>query len=417
MKIVQLTAENLKKIKVVDITPTNDFIQITGKNGSGKTSVLDSIWWALGGKDAIQGKPIREGANRAMIRLKLGEITIERTFTEHGTTLKVENADGARYPSPQAMLDDLIGELSFDPLAFAHMKPRDQYDELKRVAKLELDLEKLEGQNQADADRRKEKNREAKDARVRADSIKIYFPEMDAPVDVKDLLEKMADASERNAAANREVLRQDRIRGNEINLLREVEDARRILQKFESKLREVQSQIADFKPIPEVINLAPLSQKVQEAEGKNADFRNRVVLDELRERIARSESEAQKLTDQIEARNAAKAKALEAAAMPIPGLSLGDGRVFFNDVPFEQCSSAEQLRTSVAIAMAANPKLRVIRIKDGSLLDDDGLRMIADLARDQDYQVWIERVDSTGKIGIVMEDGAVVTNNDAVAVA
>src|SRR5262245_48332437 len=96
MKIVQLTDENVKKLKVVDITPTKDFIQITGKNGSGKTSVLDSIWWALGGKDGIQNKPIRDGAEKARIRLNLGELVVERRFTAAGTSLTVENAEGAR---------------------------------------------------------------------------------------------------------------------------------------------------------------------------------------------------------------------------------------------------------------------------------------------------------------------------------
>jgi hypothetical protein len=63
---------------------------------------------------------------------------------------------------------------------------------------------------------------------------------------------------------------------------------------------------------------------------------------------------------------------------------------------------------SVAIAMAANPKLRVIRIKEGSLLDPDGLALIGAMARDHDYQIWIERVDASGKVGIVIEDGQVI---------
>lgn len=103
--------------------------------------------------------------------------------------------------------------------------------------------------------------------------------------------------------------------------------------------------------------------------------------------------------------------------MPVPGLSLAEGRVLLNGVPFDQSSSAEQIRTSVAIAMAANPKLRIIRIKDGSLLDEDGLRLIAEQAKENDYQVWIERVDSSGKIGIVMEDGSVSCDNDATVAA
>ena len=61
MKILKLTAENIKKLKVVEITPQGNVVQITGRNGSGKSSTLDAIWWALAGKEAIQGKPIREG--------------------------------------------------------------------------------------------------------------------------------------------------------------------------------------------------------------------------------------------------------------------------------------------------------------------------------------------------------------------
>ncbi len=72
------------------------------------------------------------------------------------------------------------------------------------------------------------------------------------------------------------------------------------------------------------------------------------------------------------------------------------------------------MRVSAAIAMAGNPKLRVIRIQDGSLLDEDGLKIISDMAAEKDYQVWLEAVDSTGKVGIYMEDGEVAAVNEAV---
>lgn len=62
--------------------------------------------------------------------------------------------------------------------------------------------------------------------------------------------------------------------------------------------------------------------------------------------------------------------------------------------------------------MAANPKLRVLRIRDGSLLDKKSLGLIAAMADDQDFQVWIEAVDTTGKVGIFMEDGAVAKMNE-----
>src|SRR5690606_15287184 len=103
-----------------------------------------------------------------------------------------------------------------------------------------------------------------------------------------------------------------------------------------------------------------------------------------------------------------KAKAIAAANLPVPGLSFDADAVTLNGVPFDQGSDAEQLRASVAIAAALNPKLRVIRIRDGSLLDEDGLQLVAELAEQQDMQVWIERVDASGKVGFVIDDGALV---------
>src|SRR3970040_1173840 len=107
MKNIMLTAENGKKLVAVEIHPTGDVVTISGRNGAGKTSVLDSIWWALAGTSAIQKQPIRKGQKRARIRLDMGELIVERKFSESGSTLAVESADGARYPSPQKMLDAL----------------------------------------------------------------------------------------------------------------------------------------------------------------------------------------------------------------------------------------------------------------------------------------------------------------------
>ena len=84
MKIIKLEAENIKRLVAVEITPDGHMVQISGRNGAGKTSVLDAIWWALAGADAIQAKPIREGETTAHITLDLGEIVVERSFTSKG---------------------------------------------------------------------------------------------------------------------------------------------------------------------------------------------------------------------------------------------------------------------------------------------------------------------------------------------
>src|SRR3990167_5105234 len=106
MKIIQLKSENIKKLKAVELTfdPKENVVVVSGKNGQGKTSLLDSIWYALCGKDVVPSKPIREGADKASITVDLGDYVVSRTFTEKGSYLTVESKDGAKYPSPQAML-------------------------------------------------------------------------------------------------------------------------------------------------------------------------------------------------------------------------------------------------------------------------------------------------------------------------
>lgn len=125
MKIIKFRADNVKRLTAVEITPEGHLVQITGKNGQGKTSVLDAIWWALGGKDNIQGQPIRKGAKSARIKLTLGdtepELLVERRFTDKGDYLFVRNADGSRRDQPQTILDRLVGNMTLDPLGFMSM--------------------------------------------------------------------------------------------------------------------------------------------------------------------------------------------------------------------------------------------------------------------------------------------------------
>ena len=54
-----------------------------------------------------------------------------------------------------------------------------------------------------------------------------------------------------------------------------------------------------------------------------------------------------------------------------------------------------------------NNQLRICRVRDGSLIDQEGMQSLREMADAHDFQVWIERVDSSGKSGIVIEDGEV----------
>lgn len=424
MKIVALQAENIKKLVAIEIRPDGNIVQITGKNGAGKTSVLDSIWWALGGTENVQLQPIRKGCEEARIRLDLGELVVTRHFKAGKTsTIKVENAEGAKYPSPQAMLDKLLSALSFDPLAFARMKPREQFDELRRFVP-GVDFEAIEREQAGDYERRAERNRAARDARTRLTAIApAAAGEPTEAVNTGALVTKLEEAGRHNADIETRKGNRERLtaraaqRRKDAERLRAEAEALRLQAKArdgdaataDAEGESIEAQLIAAGELPEPIDTAEIRTSIDAAERANHDFdviRAREANRAEQTRLAQvNEQEAAALTAAMAKRDADRLAAIAAAKLPVAGITFGTGVVLLNELPFEQASDAEQLRASIAIAMAANPKLRVLRVRDGSLLDTDSLLLLQDMADLNDFQVWIERVDDSGKVGFVLEDG------------
>lgn len=432
MKIVQLNAENVKRLTAVEIRPDGNIVEISGRNGQGKSSVLDAIWWALTGTTNIQSKPIRKGEEEAVIRLDLGEIKVIRKFKSrddgtYSTSLVVESGEGARFPSPQRMLDDLVGHLSFDPLAFTRMKPEDQLEALKRFVP-GVDFAAIEKANKDDFAKRTDINRAAKALRAQADGIVVPPGTSAERIDDAALVEEMEKAGEHNTEIERRKARRDQAvlsieafdasakgnRGRAATLRAEADELRKRADlqdaeaaEDEAKVKELQARLDGAPALPEPIDTAALRQRIAEAGTINAAVAKRAERAEIEARAKAEEQKSAALTKAMETRDAEKRAAISKADLPVPGIAFGDGEILLNGVPFDQASSAEQLRTSVAIAMAGNPKLRVIRVQDGSLLDEEAFRILAEMAASADYQVWVEVVQSGRSTAVVIEDGAV----------
>jgi hypothetical protein len=125
---------------------------------------------------------------------------------------------------------------------------------------------------------------------------------------------------------------------------------------------------------------------------------------------SKAESEAERskaFTETMAARDKQREEAMARVKFPIDGLAFGDGEVMFDGLPLSQASSAEQIRVSMSIAVALNPKLRVCCIREASFLDEAGLRLIADMAATHDFQVWLEDNRSIDPMAIVLEDGSI----------
>ena len=419
MQIIRLEADNFKKLKAVEITPHGDLVMVTGRNAQGKSSGLDAIAAALSGAGACPVDPIRHGETSATIQLDLGEVIVTRRFTPAGSTLTLTNAEGSKISSPQKMLDSLLGSLTFDPLEFTRMKPRDQFEQLKDVAKVDLDLEKMDQLNQADFARRTDLNREAKAARAQLEGLRLPAGDVGEPRDVAQLIAQVQEASQARMTSQRE--RDDRQRiQNRIDAKRAEVDALRtkaMALQEEIKVLKAQVEAEPSTPEPEAYDasIETLNEAIRTAQTHNETIR--VGQDALRKKAeletlaTTKETAAQGLTESMAARQEAKEKALAGAKFPVPGLGLGEGIVTYNGVPLSQASSAEQLRISTALAMAANPKLKVVLIREGSLLDEQGLHLVAEMAQKNGFQCWVESVSNRKDIGICIEDGQVLVDN------
>lgn len=149
MKIIELNAENIKRLTAVEIHPDETVQIIGGNNGQGKSSVLDAIWLALGGGAAKKStaRPIRDGEKKAKVTLDLGDLKVTRTWTSNDkSVLKVESVNGAQFKSPQAMLDKLVGKFSFDPLAFTQLSAKEQRQQLINLVDLDVDVDTLDAE-------------------------------------------------------------------------------------------------------------------------------------------------------------------------------------------------------------------------------------------------------------------------------
>ena len=128
----------------------------------------------------------------------------------------------------------------------------------------------------------------------------------------------------------------------------------------------------------------------------------------VKARVDAKAAESAALTSRLARMDKEKAAAIAACKMPIEGLAVGDdGAVTFKGKPLSQASSAESIRVALAIAMAQSPRLRVIHIRDGSLLDKKSKAAVFQFATEHKLQVWIETVYTDNEAAIVIENGRV----------
>jgi len=416
MRVVKLEIENYMGIKAVQITPEGNVIRIEGKNEAGKSSIIDAIWTAIGGADEMPNNPIRTGETDASILVDLGNLTVHRRFTEKGSYLDVRNNDGFKAPSPQATLDELFTKVSMDPQAFIDMKPGARKELLLDLTGNRGSIETLENNRTIVFNARTEVNRDIKNLEG-----KLY----DAPEDeevaeksVAELMDKLKEAREVD-----ENLNKMEAEANQLNEYAEIEH--NLIEAREKEIRELEEVINNSKrTIADSLNKsrhfkkmvanAPGSEvETIETEIAEADEYNKRVRDimdarELRKELESTQEQSKKYTASLKKIDKDKFDLLKSAKLPLDNLTVNDATILIGEIPFDDLSYSQQIKASMSIGMALNPKLRVLKISKGGEFDSKSKTLIEDFAEKNDCQIWMECVADEQDQGIFIKDGEIV---------
>jgi hypothetical protein len=415
VRIIELRAQNYARLTAVEIRPDGVLVPIVGKNSAGKSSVLGAIWTALKGRAVAPPEPIHDGAERAVIRLDIGDAVVTRTFErgklgEITTDLKVVAADGTRVRTkPQEWIDRTLAATCFNPLDFVRQPPKVQFDTLRKFVP-GVDFDDIARQRQRAYDDRTAANHRLGDARVQADTIVIPPGPEPAAVDTAALVLQLADATEANSARLAAIARSESLH-NTAN--QKLDDAEQLRARAATMEREADDMISTAnalaRRLPAAVDTSAITaqlasaQAVQDTRNKFSERRRALVA------VETHKAASDELTAKIDALDKAKANAIAAAKLPVPGLSFGDDNaVLLNGAPLSQAGTAEKIRVGVAVGMSLNPTLRVMLVDEASELDAESLAMVEEMAREQGFQVWLARVDDTGAApGFHIVDGRV----------
>jgi DNA repair exonuclease SbcCD ATPase subunit len=424
MIITGMKITNYKKIDFLGLVPDKKMNLISGKNGAGKSSMIEAIIDAIKGKTEMGKKPqrkIKHGKDKAVIEVSIGEgddaLNIKRTITQKDVYLKAERADGK--PVSQTDLDRLLDSSTINITKLLHLDPKGQIDFVKKVAG--IDTSAVENEYKELYSERTVLNRAAKEAKGAVKSFGDV--EKVEPVVLSDILSEIEKVDDSNRKIRRERSAIEVMEGDVATNRVAINKAAATIDHYREAIKVLEEEIETKEKLnagleneitkrknalPEEEDTSALRQQVSDAEEVNAKAKNY----EMYKSVCATEREAQKKVDAINSKMekllADREEIIKNSKLPFKNVEFDkDLGLIIAGVPFDDMSSAQQIKIMSRIYIESNPELRVIYIKDGSLLDPETLRQIAGMSELKDYQFLVEIVDEV-EGSIIMREGRLI---------
>lgn len=417
IKINTLQIENIKRVKAVALNPAeNGLTVIGGKNGQGKTSVLDAIAWALGGDRYRPSNPEREGSTLPPhIKLTLSNgLTVERSGKN--SALKVVDTTGKR--SGQQLLNEFVEQLAIDLPRFLQASNREKADTLLQVIGVGDRIHELEAKERDVYNRRRMIGQDADRKRKYADELPFYPAAPKELVSALDLIRQQQDILARNGENQRKRMRANQIEHEygkaaaHVSLLKsQLAAAQKQLTQLEADLEIAQKDALDLQDE----STEEVERSLQEIEQINIQVRANCDREKAEQDAAYYAQQYQELTAELEDIRHDKYALFNSAELPLPGLSVEDGELTYNGKKWDCMSGADQLIAATAVVRAVNPKCGFVLLDKLEQLDTDTLLNFGSWLEEQGLQAIATRVSTGPECSIIIEDGFAAPEQPAAA--
>jgi len=426
MKVSEINISNFKNIEIASIELNNHIHVISGKNGAGKSSVIEAMMDAIIGKTNMGKVPqrkIKKGSDSATIEVVLatdsGELVVQRKITAKGVYLKARRSDGTKVT--QTDLSNLLNNATINITRLLTMKPSEQIDFIKEVAG--IDTEQVEDEYRRLYAERRMLKQILNETRAVFEAMGEV--EEVAHIDVSEVQKELSEAMQHNQAIDREIneisIKEAKITSLESAIddgVAQIEELQERIDKIKEKNKERKTQIGALKKEIKAakprkrIDVAGLNAKMAEASeiNKRAD-RYQEFLD-AEKKVLDAEVAVSNVAVKMEEKLSERQAIIEKGKLPFKNIGLDkELGLTISGIPFAEMSTAQKIRVMSRIYIESNPELKVIYIQDGSLLDDHTLSQITEMSDMKDFQFLIEVVGEQ-EGAIVMREGHVVTDEE-----
>lgn len=409
IKINKLEIENVKRIKAVKIEPSRNGLTIVGgDNNQGKTSVLDSIAWALGGEKYRPSQAQREGSvtpPNLHIVMSNG-LVVERKGKN--SSLKVTDPEGNK--SGQQLLNEFVEQLALDLPKFMESSGKEKARTLLSIIGVGNQLAELE-QKETDLYNRRRTIGQIADQKKKFADEQVYYP--DAPKELispSELIKQQQEILARNGE-NQKKREQAKYYERSVAILRmEVDSMKEQLEKKEAELKDAENNLQIAMTSAEGLqdqSTEELEKNISNIDEINRKVRANLDKDKAEEDALDYKNQYDTLTKEIEDVRKKQTDLLQSAELPLPDLSVKGGELTYKGQQWDNMSGSDRLKVSTAIVRKLNPKCGFVLLDKLEQMDMKTLNEFGQWLEQEGLQAIATRVSTGDECSIIIEDGYV----------